>query len=136
MERLEPLARAGVTTLEIQLPWDFKRPQVFDAVKLGRVLAGWRRAGGLRLRVVAPDEQREGTALFRWPTGVLADLSLASDSYAEHLFSSRQGGWVALSVPPVALRPEEGAPQGRQVVLPALPGSPIDRPRLARMRQG
>jgi len=135
MNELYRFARAGCR-LEVQLPWDFKRPEVFELFKLARLAARWAGAEGRGLRVVVPDDARLGRLLFRHPVKLFSDLSVAASHYARHYFSGRQAGWISLSVPPFALEPDSPSITRVQPVLAGLAGSPIDEKLFNLMRPG
>jgi MoaA/NifB/PqqE/SkfB family radical SAM enzyme len=125
-------AAAGCHRLEIQLPWDFKNPEVFEFRKFFQLGRLWRQAGGQDWEVVVPTQELRGTALFRLPTALFGRVSLAQANYASHFFSGPQAGWVAGSLPAFARQGRTAA----EPVLAGLPGRAVDAGMLDEMRPG
>ncbi len=128
----------GDWLLEIQFPWDFKPPEIWDLVKLVRMMRGWRGAGGGRVRIVSPDPRRRLKPLLRLPASLLLDQATASAHYARHLFSGPLAGWICLSIPPFAHETHRGEkPDPAAIpVLSGYSGAPITPERFEKMRPG
>lgn len=127
-------AAAGCKRLELQLPWDFKNPEVFEFRKFHRLGRRWVRAGGQDWEVVVPSAQQRGTMLFRLPCALFGRVSRADLHYAPHFFAGPRAGWVAGSTPPFARGRSEA--EAAEPVLDGLPGEPITAPMLEQMRPG
>jgi len=127
-------AGAGCRRLEIQLPWDFKNPEVFESRKFYRLGRRWIRAGGRDWEVAVPSLRQRGTLLFRVTSALFGSVSRADLHYAPHFFAGPRAGWVAGSIPPFD--------RGRKDLsitepsLEGLPGEPIDESMLEQMRPG
>lgn len=135
LERLRSFAAGGGWELELQLPWDFKRPDLFDLLSLKKVASAWRTGGGGGFSVVAPDRRRLGNPLLGWVPGLAGPPVDGGAHYAEHFFSSRQAGWICMSAPAFSQARSEDS-KSDQPVLGGLPGEPIDARLYARMRPG
>lgn len=135
LARLSGFADSGGWELELQLPWDFKRPDFFDMTAISRVRRSWRSGGGRGFRVVAPDARRLGSPFFRWPLEARGALVDGSAHYAGHFFSSRAAGWICMSAPAFCQSRSTDSPRS-QPVLSGLPGDPIDATLYTRMRPG
>ena len=129
---------AGDWLLEIQFPWDFKPPEIWDLIKLWRMARGWRTAGGGKVRIVVPDRGRAGGPLVRLPMSVLLDQATASAHYARHFFSGPLAGWICLSIPAFAHESHHGEEldPASIPVLAGFPGQPITPALFERMRPG
>ena len=140
LTRVKKLAASseGDWLLEIQFPWDFKPPEIWDLIKLWRMVRGWRGASGGKVRIVAPDRRRAGSALVRLPMSLLFEQATASDHYARHFFSGPLAGWICLSIPPFAHETYRGRALDAAAipVLSGFPGAPITPARFEKMRPG
>ncbi len=144
-----PYARSSETTLvrslaqlgfprkvgfELQIPVDFKKPEVFELARFARLGSEWARAGGRRLRLVVPDDARRGTPLFRIPLEATGVSQCAAAHMCTHWHCGPAGTWVASSLPAfLSARPEDDS---RLVTVDGLPGEPVDERILSRMRPG
>ncbi len=126
-------ARDGVKRLQIQLPWDFKNPEIFELFKFVRLARRWRQHGGESFEVAVPATNRQGTPFFRIPMLLAGTLHVADEHYAPHFFSGPRAGWVSGATPVFARRPAE---EPDDPTLANLPGDPITPTHLDRMRPG
>ncbi len=127
-------AAAGCQRLEIQLPWDFKNPEVFEFRKVFNLGRRWVAAGGRDWEVVVPSGQQRGTFFFRGPVGLFGRLAQADLHYAPHFFAGPRAGWVAGSVPAFARR--RGGAQEPEPQLDGFSGEAITVAMLEQMRPG
>jgi uncharacterized Fe-S cluster-containing radical SAM superfamily protein len=133
-DRVMRFAAAGCHRLEIQVPWDFKNPEVFEYRKFRRLGRRWISAGGQDWEVALPSAHQRGTLVFRLMMALQGCVSRADLHYVPHFFSGPRAGWVAGSVPSFARRRDSG--DGSDPVLRGLPGEPIDESMLEQMRPG
>lgn len=127
-------AAAGCHRLEIQLPWDFKNPEVFEFRKVFSLGRRWVEAGGRDWEVVVPSGRQRGTLLFRLPVGLFGQLSQADLHYAPHFLAGPRAGWVAGSIPAFARR--RGGELDLEPQLDGFPGDAIDLAMVEQMRPG
>lgn len=131
---LAGLVRGRSAGLELQVPADFKNPEVFELARFARIGAQWARAGGRRFRIVIPDASRRGTPLFRLPLALTGLSHFAADHMCTHWHCGPGGTWIASSLPSFL----SARPTGAMALppVPGLPGTPVDERILSRMRPG
>ena len=122
--------------LEIALPWDFKRPEAFDAVKLVRQSWRWRAEAHTVVSVAVPDSRRSGGLLFRGLLKASARVANAANHWAGHFFAGPLAGWIGTSTPPFVRAAADADHGAGAPVLSGIEGRPVDRRMLEQMRQG
>jgi MoaA/NifB/PqqE/SkfB family radical SAM enzyme len=131
---LAQLAFPRKVGFELQVPADFKKPEVFELARFGRLGLQWARAGGRHMRVVVPDGARRGTPSFRIPLEAAGVSECAGDFMSTHWHCGPAGLWIASSLP--SFLPAKPAGDTGLPPVSGLPGEPIDATILSTMRPG
>jgi len=140
-DALLDIGRKAAWTLEIGFPPDFTKPEAPNAALLVRQAWEWRLRTGERTRVVLPQRAEESPLPFRSIVRAGCSIEHSSRHWCSHYLSGPMAGWICISLPSFVTPPGapdqvEAAAASGHPTLSGLPGEPIRKQHLDKMRPG